>query len=165
MPKSLLSQQAEEIINKGISLELYASNLYLHLSNHCNRIGYFGASKFFKDESADEVTHYQKHADFMNDMGSVANIPSVPSMAEDIGYVQTLKDAVTHAYDLEFELFKQYSKMFQECNDPVVKQYLLQFLEIQRTSVGEFGDYLSMLDRAGDNAAAIIMVSDYMGED
>ena len=41
--------------------------------------------------------------------------------------------------------------------------FLLQFLEIQRKSIGEYGDWLSRLELAGDDKCAILIIDKELG--
>lgn len=161
MLKNLLSKQAEAMLNEAVQSELYASHLYRHLANQLQRLGYFGAQKHFAAEAADELTHYQKLADLMNDMGTVAKVPMLEACDERVG---SLRDAVEIAYETEMQLGMDYQRWFKACADaPMVQQALLPFIEIQRTSIGEYGDLLARLDRAGNNEAAILLIDQEMG--
>lgn len=160
--KSLLSKSIEAVLNEAVQSELYASHLYKHVANQLQRIGYFGAQKFFAGESADELTHYQKHADFLNDRGTVAKLPMLEAITDPVA---SLRDALEVAYETELQLGNDYARWYKACSDdPTVQQYLLQFLEIQRAAVGEYGDLLARMDRAGDNEAAILMIDTELGE-
>ena len=160
--KSLLSRPVEAALNEAVQAELYASHLYRHLSNQLQRIGYFGAQKFFAGESADELTHYQKHADYLNDSGTVAKIQTIDAITDQ---VSSLQDALEIAFETEVQLGKDYDRWYKVASDdPTTQQHLLQFLEIQRKSVGEFGDLLTRLARAGNNEAAILLIDQEMGE-
>lgn len=165
MTMNLLSKQAEAMLNEAVQSELYTSHLYRHVANQLQRIGYFGGQKWFASEAADELEHYQKLADLMNDMGSVAKIPMLEAISASIDTVASLHDALKIAYETEVQLGKDYERWFKGCADaPMVQQALLQFLEIQRTSIGEYGDWLARLDRAGDNEAAILMIDQELGK-
>jgi ferritin len=160
--KSLLSKPIEAMLNEAVQSELYASHLYKHVANQLQRIGYFGAQKFFAGESADELTHYQRHADFLNDRGTVAKVPMLEAITDPVA---SLRDALEVAYETELQLGKDYDRWYKaSSDDPTVQQYLLQFLEIQRKSVGEYGDLLARMDRAGTNEAAILMIDTELGE-
>lgn len=148
--KSLLSDSVESILNEAVQQELFASHLYKHLANQLQRIGYFGAQKYFSHESSEELGHYQNIVDYMNDMGTVAVVPSLPAVGNS---VITLRDALQIAFDTERELMDRYVDWYSE-SDPVTQQFLLQFLERQRKSVGEYGDWLARMDRAMEPAEA-----------
>lgn len=160
--KSLLSKPIEAMLNEAVQSELYASHLYKHVANQLQRIGYFGAQKFFAGESADELTHYQRHADFLNDRGTVAKVPMLEAITDPVA---SLRDALEVAYETELQLGNDYGRWYKaSSDDPTVQQHLLQFIEIQRKSVGEYGDLLARMDRAGTNEAAILMIDTELGE-
>lgn len=157
---NLLSAESAKTLNAAVSSELYASALYKSLANQLQRLGYFGAQKFFLAESAHELEHYQLVADFMSDMGGLARIPTVPAPEEKIA---GLRDSIEAAFDTEMQLMRDYASWYAECKCEITKQFLLQFIEHQRKSVGEFGDIVSRLDRAGDDACALLMIDTELG--
>jgi len=159
--KSLLSKTDADVLAKAIESELYASHLYRHIANQLQRLGYFGAQKHFLSESSDETSHYQRIAEFMNDRGDVAKLPQIPAMSEPI---TSLRDAIEAAYDTELQLCDDYEAGYKRCTSVITQQFLLQYLEIQRKSVGEYGDLISRLDRAGTDSAAILMIDKELGE-
>lgn len=142
--KSLLSKGTMALFTNAISSELYASNLYKHIANQLQRLGYFGAQAYFLKESADELTHYQKLVDYINDMGDVAPLPAVPAIPDKIG---NLLDALELAYETELSLLEDYKKFYEEVEDKekdcVTGTFLIEFLQIQRSAVGEYGDLLA----------------------
>jgi ferritin len=152
--KNLLPKAIDTLLSDAAHAELFASNLYKHIANQMQRVGYFGAAKWFLRESSDELEHYQLLADYANDMGSVLMLPTVEGHTNTIS---TLRDALETAYDTEVELMRDYIR-WSESSDAITRQFLLQFLEKQRKSVGEYGDWLAMMDRAGADNAALLMV-------
>lgn len=161
MLKSLLTKSTEAMLNEAVQAELLASNLYKHVSNQLQRLGYFGAQKHFAEASSEELTHYQKIADFLNDRGTSAKIPTIAAMTEE---VSSLFDAIDLAYSTELELERNYVRWYKGTDDIIVQQFLLFFLEEQRKSVGAYGDLIARLDRAGDNEAAILMIDQELSE-
>ena len=161
LPKMIISAEHKNMLDDAVHSELFASNLYKHIANELQRIGYFGATKFFLNESADELTHYQRHVEFQNDVGTVAKIPLVEAMTESI---KTLSDAVELGYETELELYNSYKDWYsQASSDPVVQQFLLQFLELQRTSVGEYGDLLARIQLVDQDKAGMLLIDQELG--
>ena len=121
--KSLLSGKMRKGLQDALYVELYQSNLWKSLANQLQKLGLFGTQKYFLAESAEELTHYHMIVDFMNDIG----------------------DSLEIGYETELEVYNQYKKFYQmaEEEDCVVAQFLLQFMEIQRKAVGEYGDLLA----------------------
>lgn len=160
----MLTKTMLKNLNDAIHSELFASNLYKHVANQLQRLGYFGAQKFFLSESSDELGHYQKIVDYINDRGLVATVPQIEMQEEK---VTSLRDALAIGFDTEKTLSEDYSEWFKQAfaEDVVTAQFFLQFIEHQRKSVGEYGDLLARLDRAGNNEAAILMIDQELGED
>ena len=149
MAKSLLTGTVQNIIDDAIHEELYAAQLYRHLSNQCNRLGLFGAAKYFANESSDELTHYQKWADYLNDRGSVATLPETPAFDNTI---PDIKAALEAAYDAEKALGDKYIAWYKQVFpiDPMTANFMLFSLDKQMTSIGEYNDLLQRLALGGD---------------
>jgi len=160
--KNLLSSEAKMWLQKSLGFELTASHAYNHLGNHSQRLGLFGFEKYFRQESADELTHAKKLTDFINDMGDVADMPSI----EAITFVpNTGGEMLDFAYDMEYNLGVHYKDFYNfiEEQDIEISQFLLQFIEIQRKAVGEYGD-LQARYAIADKTQEILLFDEYMDE-
>lgn len=159
--KNLLTKPVEAVLRDAIAAELFAAHLYEHLANQMQFVGYFGAQKFFLAEAAAEREHYRRLVEFTNKRGSWARVPAVPAMAEE---AQTLGAALQAAYDTELQLAEDYTRWYGECSDQIARQFLLQFLEEQQNSVGEFSDLLARLERCGGDPGALLTLDKELGE-
>lgn len=161
MPASnLLDKATENLLNKAVHAELYASHLYKHVANQMQRAGFFGTQKFFAGESADELTHYQRIADYMNDRGAMAKVPALEACTE---AAADIVEAIELGYDTELQLMRDYEGWYRECRCVTTQQFLLQFLEIQRKSVGEYGDLLSRLKIVEGDKCGLIIIDQELG--
>lgn len=140
--KSLLSPSMRKGLQDAVYTELYQSNLWKSLANQLQRLGYFGSQKYFLAESAEELTHYQMHVEFMNDMGDCTDLPKIDAIADK---VTDIGDALEIGYNTELDVYNQYKDFYKKAEDEDVSvaQYLLQFIEIQRKAVGHYGDLLA----------------------
>ena len=161
MPVSnLLDKPTEDMLNKTVHAELYASHLYKHVANQMQRAGFFGTQKFFAGESADELKHYQLIADYMNDRGTSAKVPALEACTE---VVTDIADAIELGYETERQLLSDYVNWYKECKCITTQQFLLQFLELQRKSVGEYGDLMSRLGLVSGDKAGMLMMDQELG--
>ena len=160
--KSLLSANMKKWLQKSIESELYASNFYKHLANQLQRLGYFGSQAFYLNESADELKHYQIIVEFMNDMGDVAEIPKVDAIKDKL---TSIGDSLELAYEIEMDLYEQYKEFYKiaEDEDCAVGQFLLQFIEIQRLAIGEYGDLISKY-KIAEQTKEILLFDKAMGK-
>jgi len=151
MVQSLLKSEIKIWLEKSLASELYASNLYKHIANQLQRLGYFGAQSYYLKESLEELSHYQKIADYCNDMGWVAPVPAVPKMSDKIS---NISDALEISYETELDLLNQYKTFYDEAEDKyddcATAVFIQQFILIQVKSVGEYGDLIARLALNGD---------------
>ena len=161
IPTMIISANLKAVLDEAVHAELYAANLYKHIANQLQRLGYFGAQKFFLKESASELEHYQLHVNFQNDVGTVAKVPAIEAMNEPI---KSFSDAIELGYETELELYENYKDWYEQASgDPVVQQFLLQFLELQRTSVGEYGDLLARIQLVDQDKAGMLLIDQELG--
>jgi ferritin len=160
MKQVLIPEYCVEKFNEALYQEMYVSHLYHHIANHMQMMGYFGAQKFFLGESQDELTHFQKIVDFLNDIGEVAKMPSIPAMNEE---VESLMGVLTMAYEQEVELMNFYRDFYKSA-DPVCQQILLKFIEIQRKASGEYGDLIARLEIIKDDPCGLLMFDQELGK-
>jgi ferritin len=161
--KNLLSPSMKKGLQKAIYAEMYQSNLWKHIANQLQRLGFFGGQKYFLAESAEELTHYQIFVDFINDMGDVADVPKIDAIEDEIDSIAT---ALQVAYDMELDVYNQYKKFYQEAEeeDCAVGIFLQQFVTIQLKAVGAYGDLISGYNRCGTNEAAILEFDRYLSK-
>ena len=161
--KSLLDPATDLILEEAILQEVTASLTYRQISNLCLRIGLLGTAKFFLGEAKEEMKHYQLIADYINDRGSVAFIPDIASPKTE---VQSFRQAIETAYNMEVSLNRLYEKWYTSLltYDVTTAQFMLQFLEIQRVSIGELGDIIASLDQFKDDPAVVIALDAKLGD-
>lgn len=152
--KSLLTKEYRDKIIEAIGYELGASSAYKQLANYMEYIGYFGSRDFFKKESKEELKHYQIWADFMNDRGDVADVPTVEATNEK---PKTLKEGFEMYYTRELELSEFYNEWYMSCDDATIHERLIDFVKIQRESVGEAGDLLAEIEACGGDKGALLL--------
>ena len=140
--KSLLSASMKKGLQTAIQAELYQSNLWKHLANQLQRLGFFGSQKYFLAESAEELTHYQIIVDFINDMGDVASVPAIEAVNDKVA---SIGDALEIGYETELDVLNQYKKIYKQAEeeDCAVAIFLQQFITIQVKAVGHYGDLLA----------------------
>lgn len=146
--KSLLKPSVKALLSKSAQSEMYAHHLYIHLANQLQRLGFFGSQKYFEKESADELQHYFKIRNYVNDMGDVLEVPAI-EMCTDT--VTSIGDALQIFYDTESDLLNQYKEVYEEAEDfedCITSIFLQDFIRIQITSTGEAGDLLQKYKQA-----------------
>ena len=73
----MISKKMENALNEQITLEGYASFLYLAMSSWCDNEGMEGCTKFMKRQSEEEMMHMLKIFDYLNEVDGFAVTPSI----------------------------------------------------------------------------------------
>ena len=144
--KKLLTNQEIEMINSLGHEELKASQVYLHLANTMKTIGFFGAEKFFMNESNSEREHFNGLETFMNDMNEQIEFRALDAVEVD---VDDLMEAFETALEMEMNLLDKYEAAWDKCS-PKIKPLIHHYIEIQVESVGEYGDLIARLSRTSE---------------
>lgn len=144
--KELISAEHLDLINEAGKLEKTASQTYEHFANIVRMKGLFGCEKFFLNESKDESEHFQKLAKFLNDVGAIITMPALEEMDEDF---ESLDSMLEHAYELELSLLEFYEEAL-ETLPARFKNLILNLVEIQVKSVGEYADLIARLSLTDD---------------
>lgn len=161
MKKSLLKSSDKKSLNEAIGHELYASNFYKYAASCSQKQGLFGAQKFFEAESADELTHYYKLRDFMNDMGDEADMPSIDEVDFKEGI--DLMGILDAAYKLEKDLGEFYEEFYFATKSAPVQVRIHKFVKIQTKAVGEYGDLIARLSLVGDCPSGLLIIDQELG--
>lgn len=154
--QKLLSDEEISLLNKLGHSELVASQTYLHLSICMKNKGFFGAEKFYMNESNDERTHYSKLADFMNDMGEELKVLPLDGVDTES---ESLMDSFEFAYNMEAQLLRDYEEAYQVVSVKT-KIFLQEMIDIQIKAVGEYGDLIARLSLTGEP----ILIDQELGE-
>ena len=158
--QSILSSKGKKTLNKAGEHELYASHFYKSAAARCQSSGRFGAQKFFEKESADEIEHYYKIRDFVNDQGDMIDSPIIESVTIE---EDNLGGILSEAYDLEKKLYDFYEAEYSKTEDPSLKVFLHDMVNIQRIAVGEYGDLLARYSIVAGNGAGEILFDQELG--
>lgn len=159
MKKILIDEKDLNIINNAALQELTASHMYRNLSAQCKSLGYFGAAKFFDKESQSEIEHYKIHEEFANDRGVCIESPEIKAQTLT---VSSLKRALLIAYNAEYSLGELYNKWYGQVSVPT-QIYLMQFIEKQTKSIGEYGDLLARIELIDNDTCGLIILDQELG--
>jgi len=142
MEKLLTDLECKEL-NKFGKLELTASHIYLQLANRMRTLSYFGAEKFFLEESKGERKHYKEIGEFMNKLNCEISVETINPT--ECG-CQDIKSALEMAYEMEKDLMLAYESAAKNADISLkVALFLQDFAAHQVDSVGEFSDLLARL--------------------
>lgn len=141
-PKTLSSDIVEEI-EKRIAGEYVAHFTYRNAANWCRNANYKKAAAFFEAEASYELDHAKMLQDYLTQWNV---IPKMIPVNSEINF-SSLVEIIDEAYDLEYNLLKNYSAMQHALCEvhPATFNFIQKFVDIQNESVAEYSDLLNAL--------------------
>jgi len=161
--KSLLAKEPEikSMLTKTGEWELYSVHLYLYMANLAQKLGLPGSQKYFLKEVPEEVGHYQKVSDFVNDRGDMLPMVAIEAIKED---AKGLMDILKILYETMILITDHYEKFYelaQEKKCYVAIPFVNEFLVLQTKAIGLYGDLITQLET---NDKDILEMDEYIGE-
>jgi len=133
------------VINAGIEVEAFSSQIYLQMGAWCDVKGYTGAAKFFRKHSDEERTHMLHLYDFLADKNIVAVTPLIES--PQIEY-KDLMEVLDTALEHEFFVTSFYEDAATKAIDLPCNQSYQLFQFFIKEQVEEESLYQTIVDKA-----------------
>lgn len=149
--KSQLASSEEDFLDERGGDEIFASNVHRYAATCFMAIGLMGFSKFFRDESKDELKHRTILEEFANKFNYELEMPSIPAVDFPTKGIDDLKKYVRAILifirDMELDLLKGYEKGINDESIRVaVKKLCYDMVQIQIDGVGSLNDMIAELD-------------------
>lgn len=153
------TKECENILNKQISLELWASYKYLSMWSYFDRstVGLNKIADFFKKSSDKEREHAMKLIEYQNKRGGTVSLVDIP--APSLETVPTGSNDLlvnfSKAVEMEQTVYQHLLKVHktgEEHNDPQFTDFIEgEFLEEQIDAINELTKHVSQLKRIGND--------------
>jgi ferritin len=163
MKTQLITQQLAARLHDLARTEFFNAYLYRTLAASMQYAGYFGAQKHFMQEADDEIKHYQAVVDFLNSRGVPMVALALPPLPD---APTTLPDALAGAYNQEVfteNAYKSLGADAQRAGDAPVYQFVMEVMEHQSASTGDYADLITRCNIAGNDPAALLMIDTEIG--
>lgn len=158
-------KRCEDILNKQINLELWASYQYLAMWNYFERsnVGLDNIANFFKKSSEEENEHAKKLMEYQNRRGGVVVYEDILSPSLEYLQDKTIDNDVVMSFEKAVEMEQKVyesllsvHRMGDECEDPQFTDFIEgEFLGEQIESINELTKYVSQLRRIGNDGHGV----------
>lgn len=157
-----ISETLFQGFQKQYQTEIGNYSLYQNLANIADNLAWDGFATFFKEYALDEITHAQKIADFLISRNRTPFVDMLPK--PQIGNPATPLEWVSTIYDkaqVYTAVIKQIYELCVKENDQEAAVFLQWYLTEQRRVEQLFFDLKQELERAGSNAAVLLIDARY----
>lgn len=94
----MISEKIQSAVNTQITAEMWSSNLYLSMAYYLQQQGFEGFAHWMKKQSAEELEHAHKLADYLAERGGVVKIDKIDVVPQGWG---SAAEVFEHAYKHE----------------------------------------------------------------
>jgi ferritin len=145
-------------LNQQISLEAYASFLYLSMASWCDREGMEGCALFMHRQSAEERVHMLKIFDYLSEIDGHALTPEIKQPPHEFSSVQEMFQKVyAHEQKVTASINELVALSNQE-NDHSTGVFLQWYVNEQREEEALMRSILDKIKLIGDGPQSLYFV-------
>ena len=158
-------KKCEDVLNKQINLELWASYQYLAMWSYFDKssVGLNNIAQFFKKSSEEEREHAQLLIEYQNKRGGHVELHDVQKPSLDFLLSNSIDSDVLLSFEKAIEMEQlvyksllNVHKVGEECNDPQFTDFVEgTFLNEQIEAINELTKHASQLKRIGNNGHGV----------
>lgn len=159
----MLNEKMNKELNRQINHELAAAYNYLAMATWFETQNLQGFAKWMFQQRDEEHLHAQKFVEYVLDRGGKVELAAVAQPAADY-------DSPLAVYKMALEMEKLNTKTIHELyeaslelKDYATQSFLKWFLDEQVEEEKSCEDVIALLEMAGDNSSALLMLNNDMG--
>lgn len=160
----MISEQMQQLINHLIQLDLHSAYLYLAIANYFDRLNLTGMEKWLLLQHEEEREHAQSLMDYLNDLGGVVRIGSIPEQPVNFG---TPLEAWQTVLEHERYVTQSYQRAYHAAltlPDYQTAALFAQFLREQVDEIAQSIRIVGRLELSEGNPAALLFLDQEMGQ-
>lgn len=154
----MISDTMVDALNKQISLEAYASHLYLSMASWCDKESMDGASKFMHDQSAEERIHMLKIFNYISEVDRHAVTPAVDQPPLEFESIQKM---FAQVYEHEKKVTSSINRLVELAykeDDFATMNFLQWYVEEQREEENLMRTILDRIKLIGDGPLSLFYI-------
>lgn len=159
----MLTKQIEAALNLQINNEMSAAYNYLNMMAHFEHLNLAGFAKWMGVQRSEELAHAQRLIQYVLDRGGQIDLAAVAKPATDF---KNVHDVFARALVMEKENTASIDELYRlanELNDYATLSHLQWFLDEQVEEEKAFDEISSLLELAGDDRSALLMLNEKLG--
>jgi ferritin len=154
----MISKKMESALNEQITLEGYASFLYLAMSAWCDRQGLSGCRDFMRRQSDEERMHMLRIFDYIGEMDGQAKAPAVKEPPQEFESVQKMfEQTYAHEQKVTASIYKLLDLSNKE-NDYTTQNFLQWYITEQREEEALMRTLLDRLKLIGSGPQSLYYI-------
>ena len=154
----MITKRMEEALNNQISLEGYASFLYLSMASWCDQQGLDGCAQFMYRQSQEELAHMLRIFNYISEVDGHALSPGIKRPENDFESVQALfKLVYAHEQKVTQSIHELVALSLEE-KDHTTYNFLQWYIEEQREEEALMRTILDKIRIIGDGPQSLYFI-------
>lgn len=145
-------------LNEQISLEGYASFLYLSMASWCDSEGLEGCASFMHRQSAEEREHMLKIFEYMSEVDVHAMTPAIAQVPHKFNTPQKMFEMVYHHEQKVTKSIHALLKIAKAENDYTTENFLQWYISEQREEENLMRSILDKIKLIGDSPMTLYYI-------
>ena len=154
----MVSKKMEKALNEQISLEGYASFLYLSMSAWCDQQGLEGCTKFMRRQSAEEQMHMMKIFDYVSEVDGHPITPAISKPPVEWNSIRELFEEVYHHEQKVTKSIHKLVSLAKEEDDYTTFEFLQWYVMEQREEEDQMRTVLDRIKIIGDGPQSLYFI-------
>jgi len=159
-----LELKIEEALNRQINQEMAAAYSYLAASAWFDENNFDGFSKWMELQRQEELEHAGKLIDYLHDRGGRLSLEAVEKPNAEYGSVMEVFQGALRNEENNTRSIHALYKLATEENDYPTQSFLKWFIDEQVEEERTMNDAIGMLQHAGDDRSALLVLNQQMGQ-
>jgi ferritin len=154
----MLNKKIENVLNKQIGIESFASHKYLAMASWCDVQGFAGAARFLYEHSDEERMHMMKFFRYINDKGGQAIVPEVAQPRLEFANINELFE---YAYEGECQVsqtINEIAMLAMEERDHTTYNFIQWFITEQLEEEILYRTILDKIELIGEGANSLFII-------
>lgn len=159
----MMDPKIETALNAQINQEISASYNYYAMSAHFEHENLGGFASWMMIQRDEELAHAHKLYQYVLDRGGNVKLTGIDAPRTDFG---SIREVFQFAFDTEKANTASINKLYslaKELDDYATLSHLQWFIDEQVEEEKTFDDALALIDMAGDDRSALILLNEKLG--
>jgi len=160
----MLKSEIEGALNQQVNNEMSAAHEYLAMTAYCERINLRGFAHWMRVQHQEELSHGERLVQYISDRGGRVELEAIKKPRGDFESIQEL---FNHALEMEKQNTQSIHQLFElatQLSDYATQSQLKWFIDEQVEEESSFNEIRSLLEIAGDDKAALLILNKNLGE-
>lgn len=154
----MITKRMEKALNEQISLEGYASFLYLSMASWCDKEGLEGCAKFMHRQSAEERMHMLKLFYYLSEVDAHALTPAIAQPPHEFDSISKVFEQVLAHEQKVTNAIHQLVALSNEENDHTTHNFLQWYVEEQREEEALMRTIMDKIRLIGDGPLSLYYI-------